>query len=445
MTSRRRRKILIGGVAALLAVLVVAPFLVPVDTYLRQIEQVASTKLGDPVRIRDAHLQFLPTPRAVVEGLDIGDPPVVRVQRIVAFPELGTLFDAQRVIRDLRIEGLAVDRAALARIREWTRSDPNAGPPAVRLVALSATAISSEILPLGHLAAEASFGSDGKLAGAKIHTEDGKLALVATPDGGKFNVELTAKAWQVPVGPPLVLDALKLNAVVSDVDADIPALAIQLYGGTLQGKAGVDWRKGFIVRSTLRGERLDLGRLLPVVSPGTRLTGLLTTDARISAQAPEAEQLAKHLRVEATFDVANGVLQGVDLVEAAKSLIGASQKGGETRFDHLSGVATVDSRGYRVRQLVVSSGVLHATGQVDVSAQQQLSGRIEAEVKAGISLLKMPLNVSGTVANPSVAPTGAAVAGAIAGTAVAGPLGTTVGARVGSFFGKLFGSDDKKK
>ncbi|HWT28076.1 MAG TPA: AsmA family protein, partial [Methylophilaceae bacterium] len=69
------------------------------------------------------------------------------------------------------------------------------------------------------------------------------------------------------------------------------------------------------------------------------------------------------------------------------------------------------------------------------------------DLKKGVSLATIPLQVSGTVSKPSVFPTKAAMAGAVAGTAVLGPgVGTTLGVKAGSAVEKikgLFGGDDK--
>jgi hypothetical protein len=142
--------------------------------------------------------------------------------------------------------------------------------------------------------------------------------------------------------------------------------------------------------------------------------------------------------------VRNGVLQGVDIGKAATSFIGKEgAQGGETRFDQLSGHLAVDRGTRRLTRLRISSGVLAADGNVTISPRDQLSGRINANVKvAGVST-GVPLNVSGTMQSPMVLPTGGTVAGAAAGTALLGPgLGTTTGAKVGGWVEDLFGKKD---
>jgi len=443
MKLGRWGRIATWSTALLIVAIVAVPFLVPVDVFLRQAEQRLADRLGDPVRIADGSLLLVPTPRVVIEGLEIGEPVAARVGRIVLHPDVSTIFDARKVLRDVRVESVALSRDALPRLRKWMASPPADGPSTVQLRALTLAGITAEFLPFGALEAEVGFGTEGAFDRATVRTGDGGASLTVTPSDGRFAAVLAATAWRIPGNAALTIETLEARALVSEVDADITALSGSFYGGTFQGKGVVDWRKGILVRSTLRGEGVDLAPLLSALNASTRLSGRLTADVRLAAQATDAAGLSQTLRVQATFSIADGVLEGVDLVEAAKSMVGVAASGGRTRFDRFSGTVTTDGRSHRLRRLDVSSGMLHATGQIDVSPSQDLDGRIDAELKAGVSLLKVPLRVLGTVTEPRVAPTAAGVAGAVAGAALGGPVGGSVGARAGAFFDRLFRRDSK--
>ena len=83
---------------------------------------------------------------------------------------------------------------------------------------------------------------------------------------------------------------------------------------------------------------------------------------------------------------------------------------------------------------------------MDVSPKQELSGRINAQVKAVGTSANVPLNVGGTVDSPSLYPTGGTMAGAAVGTVILGPgVGTSVGAKVGEWAEGLFGKKEEKK
>ena len=72
--------------------------------------------------------------------------------------------------------------------------------------------------------------------------------------------------------------------------------------------------------------------------------------------------------METPFDVQNGVLHGVDIGKAATSLVSQDGgKGGETRFDKLSGHLSTDRGTRRLTQLNIVSGSLAADGNVTIS------------------------------------------------------------------------------
>ncbi len=152
------------------------------------------------------------------------------------------------------------------------------------------------------------------------------------------------------------------------------------------------------------------------------------------------------MKLDTPFEVRNGVLYGVDIEKAATSLI-KRETGGETRFEQLSGHLAMERGTQRFTDLKISTGSLAASGNVSISPKKELSGRVNAEVKAAsITAASVPLNVSGTVDSPMLLPTGATMGGAAVGTAILGPgLGTSIGAKVGGWAEGLFGKKEEKK
>jgi hypothetical protein len=82
---------------------------------------------------------------------------------------------------------------------------------------------------------------------------------------------------------------------------------------------------------------------------------------------------------------------------------------------------------------------LAATGEVSVSRDQRLDGRIAAQLKGTGPLFAMPMRVSGTLQNPSVLPSRTAVAAAVAGSFLLPGIGTAVGLKAGQLSDMLFG------
>jgi hypothetical protein len=239
-----------------------------------------------------------------------------------------------------------------------------------------------------------------------------------------------------------VFDALDIKGVATVTEATFSEISAKLYGGTATGNATVGWQKGMQLKGKLDLGQVELTNLVPIVSPGTKMSGKLNAKPVFSAAAADGSQLLAALHLETSFDVQHGVLHGVDIEKAAMKLMGKGAGGGETHFDHLSGHVVRDRLAYKFTGLKISSGVLAADGDVGISPRQELSGRVNAKVNALGTSATVALNVSGTVHSPSVFPTGGTMAGAAIGTAILPGIGTGVGAKAGQMLEGLFG---KKK
>jgi hypothetical protein len=245
-----------------------------------------------------------------------------------------------------------------------------------------------------------------------------------------------------------VFDELAIKGVATTVEANLSDVRAKLYGGNVTGRITIGYQKGMQLKGNLEVNQVELKSLLPLISPGTNMSGRLNAKPVFSASAPSADRLLSALHLETPFSVHNGVLYGVDIVKAATSFISKEgAKGGETHFDQLSGHLVVDRGAHRFTQLNIASGLLSADGAVTISPKKELSGKVNAKVKAAtLTAATVPLNVSGTVQSPVLFPTGAYLAGAAAGTALLGPgVGTAVGSKVGQWAGGLFGNKEEKK
>lgn len=157
-------------------------------------------------------------------------------------------------------------------------------------------------------------------------------------------------------------------------------------------------------------------------------------------RAPSAAALARVINIESDFKVEKGVLYKLDLAAAANPLAGKeAARGGQTRFDDFTGHLLVDAEGYHFGNLRISSGVLRAQGDLSITPEQRLDGRIEVAVEGTASPVGTPLAVAGTVQSPSIRLTKGMLAGAAAGTALLGPgIGTTIGVKAAQITEKLF-------
>ena len=442
-----RAAIVLGG---LLALIVALPFVISLTDYIPQIEKEASAKLKEPVTIGSIRLAPLPLPHLAIDGVTVGKSEDLKLGKVTVTPNLFSLLGPSKVIRSIEIDSLVLSRQALDRILALSRSDPARQPqqpPPFRVenIRLDNALVKLDKTDFGPFDARVHLDSKGDPEHASVTTRDGKLKASIRPHKSNYLVEASAQGWKMPVEPTIAFDELLIKGVANANDASFDQVSAKLYGGTVSGKATIDWQKGLRLKGSLAVEHVDLKPLAAWLNVGTRVSGRLSARPVFSAAAADASRLMNSLHLEAPFQVHNGVLHGVDIQGAATSLFKQGSKGGETRFDQLSGQLQMDRGAYRFTQIRIASGALAADGNLSISPKKELSGRINARVQALGASAAVPLMVAGTVETPILLPTGPGVAGAAVGTAILGPgLGTTLGAKVGGWAQDLLGKDDSK-
>lgn len=433
--------------ALLVAVLGIAPFFVSVDDYRPQIEQLLSERIREPVRLKSLRLAGLPLPHLVIEGIEVGKADV-RVGRIAVTPDLLSLLGDIKVIRSVDISGLIINQDALDRLPLWAATDPRAKPAnftvLVRNISLDDAVLKLQKTTFGPFDARVSITGNGQPERADITARDGKFKATIKPVGKQFDIEVQAKDWRLPAGPPIHFDELLVRGMATLDNANLPEVKAKLYGGTVTGQMTVGWQKGLQLQGSYAVSAVELRNLVPMFSPNTRLSGRLTAKPVFSANAANAEKLKNALKLETPFDIRDGVLQGIDIQKAATSLI-TRDSSGQTRFDTLSGHFAMERGTQRITDLKVASGSLAADGNMIIAPNKALSGRINAQVKVGgLAAATVPLNISGTLDSPLALPTGAAMAGGAIGTAILPGVGTAIGAKAGNWAEGLFGGSKKK-
>lgn len=434
-------------VFALVLLLGIVPFFISVDDYRPQIERILSERIKEPVRLKSLRLAGLPLPHLIIEGVEIGKADV-KVGRIAVTPDLLSLLGDIKVIRSVDVSGLVINQNALDWLPLWVAPDPRAKPAnftvLVRSLSLDDAMLKLQKTTFGPFDARVSIASTGQPERADITARDGKFKATIKLAAGKFNIEVNAKDWRLPAGPPIYFDELLIRGTATPDSANLPEIKAKLYGGVVAGQMTVGWQKGLQLKGSYAVSDVELRDLVPLFSPQTRLSGRLTAKPMFAASAPDAEQLKNTLKLETPFAIRDGVLQGIDIQKPATSLL-TRDSSGQTRFDTLSGQFAMERGTQRITSLKVSSGSLAADGNVTIAPNKALSGRINAQVSvAGMAAVTVPLNISGTLDSPLALPTGAAVTGAAIGTAILPGVGTAVGAKIGDWAEGLFGGGKKK-
>lgn len=427
--------------AALFGVLLAVPFLIPMGTYLPQIERMASEKIGVPVTIKSLHIAVLPSPRATVGGIVIGKDTDIQIDEAAAVLDIGSLFSPVKVVSSLKVHQPMVKKSAIALLSTLAKQgsqSPGPSPVAIRHIDVRDAKLEWDSQKLPMLNAKVEL-EDGKLKQAEIISTDDKLKANVVPKGEGLDITLDAKQWVPPVGPPLLLDSLTMDATLVGSHLNLSKIDVRLYGGIVSGNAVLDWMRSWKTSGKIKVAGLEVDKPAKMLSKTIQVSGKMSGSGSFAASAATPAELADRLQADFKFNVEHGILHGMDLAKAASLFVKQGQSGGETEFDELSGVLHVSGKQYDLHDLQIVSGLLAANGGVRISPTKQLNGQVDVELKKGLALVTVPLQVSGTADAPVVMPTKAAIAGATAGTAVLGPLGTALGMKAGSAMDRWFG------
>lgn len=438
-----KRLLMILGV--LLVVTVAVPFFIPLSAYIPEIEKLAGEKLHEPVTIRSLHLWILPTPHVALNGIAVGKGKDINIGKVTVSPDLGSLFEPVKVMRRVDIVDVTLRQGALrvilAAIQPGASSQQSVRVEQVRLRNLR---LELKKQTLGPFNAQADIRSDNNLEAAAITSPDGKLKITVKPEKDNYLLNVAARNWQPPIPQPVLIDELNVHGKATQHELNLPQINAKLYGGSATAKMQVSWRSDWKGNGDFHIKVVEIGPLEKLFTK-TSLSGKLTADGHFSSNGKSAEQLIDNPTLNMTFSIANGVINNVDLVQAAKFIPGKGEGGGQTHFDELSGSVHLADKRYRLSNIKIASGVLGADGNVNIAPNQDLSGTIKLKVKSGINLVSVPLVVSGTVNSPLLRPSTGAMAGAAAGTVLLGPaLGTSVGIKAGEFTEDLFKKKEDK-
>jgi uncharacterized protein involved in outer membrane biogenesis len=422
----------------LAAIAFVVPFLIPLNLYIPTLQNLASERLKEPVAIGSLSFALLPLPSVTVEEIAVGRQQDVKIQSVTVRPDVRSLFSKVKIIRAVEVSGVNVDRALLDRLPAWTKPEPGPKTVLVRRIEAHQVNLALESFKWGPLRAEVQLDEAG-LQSVEAGTEDRRLTVNLVPDGEAYSVDIQGKHWPLPVKPAIEFDELSGKGTLTADSLDLSQLDGKLYGGELHAKSRIDWKGGIRIKGDARTVGVEIGPIVRMMSQSASLSGKLHANGSYSLGAKNARQLTGSLRAGFKFEVRQGVLYNFDLANAVRSLATEGTRGGQTSFNELSGRVNLVGKNTQLRDIKVASGILQANGNVDIAANKKLAGAVNVEMKGTASLLRVPLEVSGTLQDPVLFPNRAALAGAAVGTGLLGPgFGTGLGAKAGEALDSLF-------
>ena len=411
--------ILLAGVLLLAAVAVALQYWVRSEDFRGRVSQQISAAVGIPVQLGHVSVDLWPLPAVALDQVRFDSRPPLTLERIEARPAWAALAQGRLQIATLVVRNAVVPEPAVSAIAAALKK-PHPGVAAARAPDAVIGFLPRRTL-LDHVTwvdakggsttvdAQAQLDADGMPGTAQVQVLKGRF------QGAKVTLQRQPDRW---------------------------ALRTAIGGGSITGTLQLQpAAKG---ASLLQGQMDVMNvEVAALTAPNRSLTGRLEAHTTWRAEFHELNALADALHSQTRFTVHNAVVHGIDLAQAVKTV--GLNRGGETRLDTLAGNVATQGRAVQLTNLVASSGLLSASGNVAIAPNRTLSGRVTVDLASAAAggAIGVPLAVGGTLDAPSVTLTRGALAGAAIGTMLAPGVGTGVGAKLGDQLGQglkgLFG------
>jgi len=296
-------------VAVMLLVLLAttAIYLTPLDVYVPEVEQVLSTNLHEPVKIRHLTVGALPIPHLVLEGLQVGEQADIALQSVRIIFDIRSLFEPQRVIHRITLENGSVTQAQLEKIPALQQGDGATSRPfRVEELQFNGIRLITPKFTLESLEGKLEFAPDSSLARAWFSLAGQKITATARPQpGSEFAVEVQASAWSPPNYPAIVFDSLSVNGILAGTQFNAKKFSADAYGAHLEGGALLEWQPEW--KLAVRLDTLDgqVERLLPVLGNRIAATGSLHGKGHLSTHGREVQALLGNLKFDAEVEIKN--------------------------------------------------------------------------------------------------------------------------------------------
>ncbi len=389
-------KMVAGALVIFILALFIAPLVMPMQHYGKQIEAALADKLQQPVKIGSVSGRLLPTPRLDLSDVSIGKEQKIKVEQARLDFAFSALFSNDKRVKGIQLNGWQVSGTSLLDALAWFKQSVADPDNPIGVVVLSGGSVNNEGLVINDIAGSVTFDKAAAFGGAKLTAEGGRYQLdIGAAQAEQYPLAVTMRSGALPLLPAWSFDDFSAKGVIVADGLVLSEIDGRILGGMLSGDAKVTWGSGWQVKATLIGKTLTLANLNSVLSGDADAT------LHVTSQAAKLVELPSKSRMDGTFEIKTGVLTGADMVETARLRSRDPQPGGRTHFDTVTGQISYNDNQYRLRQIRLSAGVLKATGEVDI-VPPQVSGRISADLSALAGLGNVSLILGGTTQSLSL-------------------------------------------
>jgi uncharacterized protein involved in outer membrane biogenesis len=364
----------------------------------KPIEQLASQSLGQTVTVKEVHASVWPQPHISLKNVTIGN---TNIDTLEVIPEIVTLFKPIKTIKSFEINGLNIGQKSIVEPQQWINNLSTTNKLKVTKISLKNVVMQMNDFALEPLAGQIIMSKSQTMSNIALNNHDNTLQLVLTPLASGYEVALTGNKWVLPIRQAIVFNEITAKGIYSQNRIDFSQINGTIYDGNITGNVVLDWSNTAI---TATGN-IDLNnakttQMLSNLEGDAKVEGNLNLSTKFTSSATKATDLIEKLNMTGRFDIHNGKINGVDLKRAVVSRVGQSLAGIATNFDQLSGNLQLSNGRYQFDQLALNSNQFYANGNMDIAPNQEISGKISADLTAQSRHLHTKFSLAGNVENP---------------------------------------------
>lgn len=407
---RRIMRWLGASFGIILLLVIIAPYLVPMERYNEQIETIIAEATGYRAEIDSVDFSILPSPEIKIRKLHISrqsdnlvshQEPVkseeLVIEEVTVPLDLDSLVSGKIIISNLELEKVIADQVLLIEFIGSLGSSGHEQTPELEqkaviededssfeLQRVEATSLklrmeSGAIIGPYHLRVF----PDMETGFSKItlSREDKAAYMEANKDGEDIRFHIAASNWINPLGFPVEVVSLATSGVISGSKLTLSNIDTKIFDGRLTGRGNLSWEKDWKSSGKMKSEGINLAKALQYLDEKA-ISGNLDADCKFSLEAVQASTLLDNPVLSCQYQVVEGEFYKADLENAA-SLGPAKEKqeASTTPFDELSGQVVLNNRNIEITDLNLISTTLEVNGGVKIQQYNALDGRVEVGVK----------------------------------------------------------------
>ena len=387
-------------IAATLVALVVAVFLVillyPYNNHRAGIESALGTIFGVPVRVGSVGSQLLPRPSLTLNNVRIGEADELQIGTIIVPQLLSLSGSGRKVISEVEVSDMVVQAdffTNLPRLFSGVHSSQNL---VVEHVRFNGVNMSAADLALNGMVGDLSFKSGEHQNELLLMTADRALQFKFSAMQAGIEVGVNSVGWKPAENSPYEFSMIAAKGLLERGKLSLSSTELRTADGFFKGGWSFEWGKGrFSTAANGEVSSMDVRKLAKMFSLPLEMDGRLSGNVTLAGAGNNWPSMWQATEATMTMQVDRGVINGIDLGEAARRGAGNAVRGGLTKFERMKADLVINSQQVSGKNVQVESGMVTANGQFLAGSDKSVEAEMQMKIQGTVAPIRALLRVYG--------------------------------------------------